>query len=71
MATGIDFGTTNSVIAQWNGSEAEPISLDGDNLNADWFYPSFENLFPSTAAALRGLSWADGRSRRMRGSRAG
>ncbi|GAA4227882.1 hypothetical protein GCM10022254_16640 [Actinomadura meridiana] len=49
MATGIDFGTTNSVIAQWNGSEVEPLSLDGDNLNADWFYPSFENLFPTVA----------------------
>ncbi|GAA4081179.1 Hsp70 family protein [Actinomadura miaoliensis] len=47
MATGIDFGTTNSVIAQWNGDEVEPLPLDSDHLDADWFYPSFEKLFPS------------------------
>ncbi|MBW8483949.1 Hsp70 family protein [Actinomadura parmotrematis] len=58
MATGIDFGTTNSVIAQWNGTAAEPLPLDGDHIDADWFYPSFENLFPTVAgqgALQRGL----------------
>lgn len=49
MATGIDFGTTNSVIAQWNGTEVEPLALDSENLEADWFYPSFEKLFPTVA----------------------
>ncbi|GAA4211639.1 Hsp70 family protein [Microbispora amethystogenes] len=49
MGTGIDFGTTNSVVAQWNGSEVEVLALDADHLNSDWFHDSFENLFPSVA----------------------
>ncbi|WP_405139927.1 Hsp70 family protein [Sphaerisporangium sp. NBC_01403] len=55
MATGIDFGTTNSVVAQWNGMDVEVLTLDADHLDSDWFYPSFENLFPSIAgqSALR------------------
>ncbi|WP_440082280.1 Hsp70 family protein [Streptosporangium sp. LJ11] len=55
MATGIDFGTTNSVVAQWNGIEVEVLDLDIDHLDSDWFYPSFESLFPSVAgqSALR------------------
>ncbi|SNT42639.1 Molecular chaperone DnaK (HSP70) [Streptosporangium subroseum] len=47
MATGIDFGTTNSVVAQWTGDDVEVLSLDSDHLDSDWLYPSFENLFPT------------------------
>ncbi|GGL15916.1 Hsp70 family protein [Planomonospora parontospora] len=55
MTTGIDFGTTNSVVAQWNGTEVEVLALDAENLDSDWFYSSFENIFPSIAgqSALR------------------
>ncbi|MEV5409605.1 Hsp70 family protein [Thermopolyspora sp. NPDC052614] len=47
MTTGIDFGTTNSVIAQWNGEDVEVLALDGEHLEDEWFYPSFECLFPT------------------------
>ncbi|GAT68509.1 heat-shock protein Hsp70 [Planomonospora sphaerica] len=47
MTTGIDFGTTNSVVAQWNGEDVEVLSLDGEHLEDEWFYPSFEHLFPT------------------------
>ena len=46
MTFGIDFGTTNSVLAHWNGEEAEVIALDSTNLDA-WNYPAFASLFPS------------------------
>lgn len=46
MSFGIDFGTTNSVLAQWNGEDAEVIALDSTNLD-DWNYPGFDSLFPS------------------------
>ncbi len=49
MATGIDFGTTNSVVAQWVGDDVEVLALDSDNLDSDWHYPSFQNLFPTIA----------------------
>lgn len=46
MSFGIDFGTTNSVLARWNGEEAEVVALDSTNLD-DWNYPGFDSLFPS------------------------
>ncbi|MFD7475175.1 Hsp70 family protein [Streptomyces sp. NPDC059837] len=46
-ATGIDFGTTNSVVAQWLGDEAEVLSLDAHHIDADWRRPGFDFLFPS------------------------
>jgi molecular chaperone DnaK (HSP70) len=46
MSFGIDFGTANSVLAQFDGKEASPVPLDKWNLD-DWQYPSFENLFPT------------------------
>lgn len=46
MSFGIDFGTTNSVLAHWNGHDAEAIPLDSTNLDA-WNYPAFASLFPS------------------------
>ncbi|MEU2054234.1 Hsp70 family protein [Streptomyces bungoensis] len=46
-ATGIDFGTTNSVAAQWNGEYVEVLELGGYGLDADWRRPGFECLFPS------------------------
>lgn len=47
MSTGIDFGTTNSVVAQWNGTDVEVLTLDSEHLEDEWFYPSFEYLFPT------------------------
>ncbi|MER5802795.1 Hsp70 family protein [Streptomyces mirabilis] len=46
-ATGIDFGTTNSVVAQWLGDEADVLLLDAHHIDADWRRPGFEYLFPS------------------------
>ncbi|WP_328433545.1 Hsp70 family protein [Streptomyces sp. NBC_00425] len=46
-ATGIDFGTTNSVVAQWLGNEADVLLLDAHHIDADWRHPGFEYLFPS------------------------
>lgn len=46
MSFGIDFGTTNSVLAHWNGEDAEVLALDATNLD-DWNYPGFASLFPS------------------------
>lgn len=46
-AAGIDFGTTNSVAAQWNGEYVEVLELGSHGLDADWRRPGFENLFPS------------------------
>ncbi|MEU9322826.1 Hsp70 family protein [Streptomyces canus] len=46
-ATGIDFGTTNSVVAQWMGNDADVLLLDAHHIDADWRHPGFEYLFPS------------------------
>ncbi|MFJ7261348.1 Hsp70 family protein [Streptomyces globosus] len=46
-ATGIDFGTTNSVVAQWLGDDVDVLSLDAHHIDADWRHPGFEYLFPS------------------------
>lgn len=46
MSFGIDFGTTNSVLAEFDGKDAAAIALDKWNLD-DWQYPSFEKLFPT------------------------
>ncbi|TSB22790.1 Hsp70 family protein [Streptomyces benahoarensis] len=46
-ATGIDFGTTNSVVAQWSSDDVEVLPLDAHHLDADWRRPGFDFLFPS------------------------
>lgn len=46
-ATGIDFGTSNSVVAQWDAGEAQVLPLDAHHIDADWRRPSFDFLFPS------------------------
>lgn len=46
-ATGIDFGTTNSVVAQWQGDDVEVLPLDAHHIDADWRRPGFDLLFPS------------------------
>ncbi|MHA4774591.1 Hsp70 family protein [Streptomyces sp. MSC1_001] len=46
-ATGIDFGTTNSVVAQWLGDDVDVLSLDAHHIDADWRHPGFDYLFPS------------------------
>ncbi|MFC9953867.1 Hsp70 family protein [Streptomyces prasinus] len=47
MSTGIDFGTTNSVAAQWNGEYVEVLELGAQGLDADWERPGFDLLYPS------------------------
>lgn len=46
-AAGIDFGTTNSVAAQWNGEYVELLEVGGQGLDADWRREGFELLYPS------------------------
>lgn len=46
MSFGIDFGTSNSVLAYFDGAQAIAVPVDNLNLD-DWSYPSFELLFPS------------------------
>lgn len=47
MTFGIDFGTSNSVVAHWNGHTTEVLPVDGDNVPAQWRMSEFEQLFPS------------------------
>ncbi|MFC7812978.1 Hsp70 family protein [Streptomyces olivaceus] len=47
MTFGIDFGTSNSVVAHWNGHTTEVLPVDGDNVPAQWQMSEFEQLFPS------------------------
>ncbi|MEU6543024.1 Hsp70 family protein [Streptomyces sp. NPDC046859] len=47
MTFGIDFGTSNSVVARWNGHGVEVLPVDGDNVPAQWQMPEFQQLFPS------------------------
>ncbi|MDR3084402.1 MAG: Hsp70 family protein, partial [Streptomyces sp.] len=46
-AAGIDFGTTNSVAAQWNGEFVEVLEIGGQGLDANWRRKGFEQLYPS------------------------
>ncbi|MGW3977180.1 Hsp70 family protein [Streptomyces mirabilis] len=46
-AAGIDFGTTNSVAAQWNGEYVEVLEIGGQGLDANWGRRGFELLYPS------------------------
>jgi molecular chaperone DnaK (HSP70) len=50
MSFGIDFGTSNSVVARWNGRTAEVVPIDSDSLPALWRQPEFEQIFPSVLA---------------------
>ncbi|MFF2774563.1 Hsp70 family protein [Streptomyces sp. NPDC058052] len=50
MTYGIDFGTSNSVVARWNGHGTEVIRLDNAGLPAEWNRPGFDELFPSVVS---------------------
>ncbi|MGW5000217.1 Hsp70 family protein [Streptomyces hydrogenans] len=50
-SAGIDFGTTNSVVAQWDGEYVEVLEIGGQGLDADWRRPGFELLYPSVVGA--------------------
>jgi molecular chaperone DnaK len=47
-AVGIDFGTTNSVVATFNNSEVEVLPID--TAPSDWAPYGFDNVFPSVMA---------------------
>ncbi|MFB6889313.1 Hsp70 family protein [Kitasatospora sp. NPDC056327] len=47
MSFGIDFGTSNSVVARWNGLATEVVPVDGGSVPANWQQPEFGELFPS------------------------
>lgn len=50
MTFGIDFGTSNSVVARWTGNGTEVIRVDSAALPADWNRPGFDELFPSVVS---------------------
>ncbi|MGW4227789.1 Hsp70 family protein [Streptomyces sp. NPDC004980] len=50
MTYGIDFGTSNSVVARWTGSTTEVIRVDSAGLPAEWNRPGFDELFPSVVS---------------------
>ncbi|MGW4765263.1 Hsp70 family protein [Streptomyces pseudogriseolus] len=50
MTFGIDFGTSNSVVARWTGSATEVIRVDSAALPAEWNRPGFDELFPSVVS---------------------
>jgi molecular chaperone DnaK (HSP70) len=50
MTFGIDFGTSNSVVARWTGNATEVIRVDSAALPAEWNRPGFDELFPSVVS---------------------
>ncbi|MFF5840491.1 Hsp70 family protein [Streptomyces massasporeus] len=50
MTFGIDFGTSNSVVARWTGSATEVVRVDSAALPAEWNRPGFDELFPSVVS---------------------
>ncbi|WP_225077827.1 Hsp70 family protein [Streptomyces sp. CoT10] len=50
MTFGVDFGTSNSVVARWTGSGTEVIRVDSAALPAEWNRPGFDELFPSVVS---------------------
>ncbi|WP_328771317.1 Hsp70 family protein [Streptomyces sp. NBC_00286] len=50
MTFGIDFGTSNSVVAHSDGVNTETVPIDNDSIPAQWRQPEFEELFPSVLA---------------------
>ncbi|GHK02341.1 hypothetical protein SY2F82_41380 [Streptomyces sp. Y2F8-2] len=50
MTYGIDFGTSNSVVARWTGSATEVVRVDSAALPAEWNRPGFDELFPSVVS---------------------
>ncbi|MFI2036120.1 Hsp70 family protein [Streptomyces bottropensis] len=50
MTFGIDFGTSNSVVARWNGHGTEVLRVDSEGLPAEWNRPGFDELFPSVVS---------------------
>ena len=57
---GIDFGTTNSVLAQWNGTEAEVLTIDEPP--TEWAALGFDRVLPSVIGIGHGkqvsFGWA-------------
>ncbi|MFF4829395.1 Hsp70 family protein [Streptomyces sp. NPDC001312] len=50
MTFGIDFGTSNSVVARSDGAHTETLPIDSHGIPAQWRQPEFEELFPSVLA---------------------
>ena len=48
MAIGIDFGTTNSVVAHWHGGKAEPLAIDQPPM--EWGGLGFDRVLPTVIA---------------------
>jgi molecular chaperone DnaK (HSP70) len=47
LTYGIDFGTSNSVVARYDGNETEVLPVGSESVPAQWYRPEFEALFPS------------------------
>lgn len=53
MTFGVDFGTSNSVVARWDGQTTRVVPVDSANVPAQWRLPEFEQLFPSVLGVRR------------------
>lgn len=47
MTYGIDFGTSNSVVARYDADGTEVLPVGSESVPAQWYQPEFEALFPS------------------------
>lgn len=47
MTYGIDFGTSNCVVARWHADGAVVVPFDSANVSADWYGYGGEQVFPS------------------------
>jgi molecular chaperone DnaK (HSP70) len=47
LTYGIDFGTSNSVVARYNDGGTEVLPVGSESVPAQWYQPEFEALFPS------------------------
>ncbi|QFY12974.1 Hsp70 family protein [Nonomuraea phyllanthi] len=50
MTYGIDFGTSNSVVARFDGEATEVLPIGSENVPAQWHQPEYEMLFPSVVS---------------------
>lgn len=62
---GIDFGTTNSVLAQWNGTEAEVLRIDSPP--GSWEQMGFDRVLPSVIGVDQGRQTSFGWAAKNRG----
>jgi molecular chaperone DnaK len=54
LSFGIDFGTSNSVLAHYADGHSATVPLDSATIPAEWHSPAFEELMPSIIGLIAG-----------------